>query len=277
MLRNVFFSIFTHFSIGLILTSLFVSFQEIGRFFFRTTSFVALALVLLALAANPFPDVPYSELLSASEYGTSTLPKLSLICFLLVALAIVISNAVRARLQKPMLGAACLFGVLGMAVHSIAAHQPLRNPPVENLLFIMNGLGSSMLLGSALAAMITGHWYLVQHKLSITPLKNSSKIYLLSAAARTILVALSIGFYLDFQVGVQLVDHVAALTFGGFLVISRVGFGLIVPLVFGFMVWSAAKIHSTQSATGILYATIVLVLIGETFAKYLYYAIGVPM
>ncbi|MCG8604281.1 hypothetical protein MJD09_04685 [bacterium] len=277
MLRNVFFTLFTHFSIGLVFTSLFVSLQEIGRFFFRTTSFVALALVSLALAANPFPKVPYSELFIAGESGIFTFPKLSLMFFLLVVLTMVISNMVSPQLHKKVLAAACVFGILGVTFHSLAVHQPIRNTVFENFLYVVNGLGSTMFLGSALSAMITGHWYLVQHKLSMVPLKNTSKIYLLSASSRIVLVGLTIGFYLDLQVGSQLIDHVTALSFSGFLVISRVGFGLIIPLVFGFMVWNAAKIRSTQSATGILYATIVLALIGEAFAKYLYYAIGIPM
>jgi hypothetical protein len=63
----------------------------------------------------------------------------------------------------------------------------------------------------------------------------------------------------------------------GILFWARVGFGLAVPLVFGWMIWGSIKVRNTQSATGILYATIVLVLVGEAFSKYLYLFTGIPV
>jgi hypothetical protein len=57
----------------------------------------------------------------------------------------------------------------------------------------------------------------------------------------------------------------------------RVGLGLLVPLLLGWMVIECVRIESNQSATGILYAMTVLVAVfGELVAVYLSLARGIP-
>jgi hypothetical protein len=46
-------------------------------------------------------------------------------------------------------------------------------------------------------------------------------------------------------------------------------FGLIGPVVLAYMTWETAKLRSTQSATGILYVDLFMVIVGELVAKYL--------
>ena len=53
------------------------------------------------------------------------------------------------------------------------------------------------------------------------------------------------------------------------LVAIQVLFGFAAPLVLLWMTWKCVQIRSNQSATGILYVTVVFVLIGEIIAKYL--------
>lgn len=57
--------------------------------------------------------------------------------------------------------------------------------------------------------------------------------------------------------------------FGQLIFVSRLLWGLIAPLVLAFLVYRCAVTRSTQSATGILYAMCVMVLIGEGSALYL--------
>jgi len=42
------------------------------------------------------------------------------------------------------------------------------------------------------------------------------------------------------------------------------------PLALVYFIWDTVKIRSTQSATGILYIAVFLVLIGETFSRFLF-------
>ena len=52
--------------------------------------------------------------------------------------------------------------------------------------------------------------------------------------------------------------------------------GLLVPAVFIYMADDCIRRRSTQSATGILYVTAVLIFIGEIVALYLVRATGLP-
>jgi hypothetical protein len=53
---------------------------------------------------------------------------------------------------------------------------------------------------------------------------------------------------------------------GVFGLFTRFAVGIAMPLVFAWMVSSSIRYNNTRSATGILYASTVLVLIGEAMA-----------
>jgi hypothetical protein len=55
----------------------------------------------------------------------------------------------------------------------------------------------------------------------------------------------------------------------GLFYVIRLTLGLAGPLALTPLVWKTTRIHATQSATGILYASVVLVLIGELTANFL--------
>jgi hypothetical protein len=48
-------------------------------------------------------------------------------------------------------------------------------------------------------------------------------------------------------------------------------------MVFGWMAYSAAKIRSTQSATGILYVAVVCTILGELVSMILMQQTGLPL
>jgi hypothetical protein len=64
---------------------------------------------------------------------------------------------------------------------------------------------------------------------------------------------------------------------GLFYLGTRVTVGLVMPLLFAWMAAGALKYRNTRSATGILYASTVLVLIGAAVAVSLQDIYGVPL
>ena len=60
------------------------------------------------------------------------------------------------------------------------------------------------------------------------------------------------------------------------LISVRLAVGLLVPLVFAYMVWETVRLRATQSATGILYFAMVLAYVGELTGLYLARETGVP-
>jgi hypothetical protein len=58
--------------------------------------------------------------------------------------------------------------------------------------------------------------------------------------------------------------------------IFRVAWGLLAPLGMAYWVWETVRIRSTQSATGILYASMVCTMMGEGMGLFLTLQTGIP-
>jgi len=122
---------------------------------------------------------------------------------------------------------------------------------------------SAIAAGGTVGAMLLGHSYLTARGLSFAPLKRMAWLLFGILVLRTLSV---VPAFLGKDLAMM--DWV-------FLSL-RVGLGLLVPLVLGWMVIACVRIESNQSATGILYAMTVLVcLFGELVAAYLSLA-GIP-
>jgi hypothetical protein len=125
--------------------------------------------------------------------------------------------------------------------------------------------------------MILGHWYLVVIDLPIAALRRLTVLLIAGLLLRSAVVALVLavgdaGAYRD----------LAAVAAGlwspdGVFVWMRLLFGLAGPLSLLWFIWKTVEIRSTQSATGILYVQLFLVLSGELLAKYLRVAAGFPL
>ncbi|MFQ5823877.1 MAG: hypothetical protein ACE5JB_07475 [bacterium] len=274
MLKSIFFSLFTHISIGLIFTILFISKEEIGKLYFRVTTLVAFTLLLTAIVAQTFGKINFLQLLAFNETNQYTLERIT---FLLLILSIIFILLYNLFLHRVILFIVLLLGIIAIAINALLYIETKGYNPFEKALFITNAISSTLILGSVLGAMITGHWYLVKHKLSLNPLKNTTLIYIFSVLFRIFVIVLTISIFWKMEKTHILLNMIFSLTTDSLFLIGRVVIGLIIPLIFGIMIWGTVKIRSTQSATGILYATIILVLIGEAFAKFISNSIGIPL
>jgi len=273
MFRHLFFFLLTHFSVGVIFTLLFVSLKEMGSLYFRLSTGIAAVLIFLALMVQPFGDFQFSTFFSLIDFSIA-----QKVCFwslLLTCVLLVGYNLIHPRLHRAVLLGAVVFGAIGVAAYALS-RIPTDLGISGQVLLMANGLGASVILGSVLSAMITGHWYLVQHNLSLTPLLNTSRVFIAAVVFRALSVTLALFFYRSSEQAIGASELITSMNFDSYLFLGRILIGLIVPFIFGVMVWKSAKIRSTQSATGILYATIVLILIGEAFSKFLYFVSGNP-
>ena len=125
--------------------------------------------------------------------------------------------------------------------------------------------------------MILGHWYLVVPALHIRPLRALTQLMLGATLAKAMLTALTLYvFWADGDIQIRETLR-SFLGLGGLFLWVRGLFGLIGPLIVGFMVWQTVKIHSTQSATGLLYVATIFVLIGECVSGYIFYTTTIPV
>jgi len=125
--------------------------------------------------------------------------------------------------------------------------------------------------------MVLGHWYLVVLDLPITALRRLTVLLAATLALRAAVVGLALGG--PVHAGFADARAVAQGMWSpdGVFVWMRLLFGLAGPVSLLWFIWKTVEIRSTQSATGILYVQLFLVLAGELLAKYLRVAAGFPL
>ena len=166
---------------------------------------------------------------------------------------------------------------LWLALATGAAAVFVGAAPGPRGLLIATDLSSILLLGAAASAMVLGHYYLVVHDLPISALRRLTVLLVAGIVLRSLIV----GWVLAGPVHAAF-DDARAVAAGlwspdGIFVWMRLLFGLAGPLSLIWFIWKTVEIRSTQSATGILYVQLFLVLSGELLAKYLRVAAGLPL
>jgi len=136
-----------------------------------------------------------------------------------------------------------------------AASTAIAESPLADGLRTLQPITSGLLLGTTMAAMLLGHWYLNAPGMELAPLR---RLLIAMAVAVTLQATLS-------GVGLALNAAHHDLTTQEWIFISlRWSFGLLGLPVLIWMAWKTLEIPNTQSATGILYVAAICVLAGET-------------
>lgn len=163
--------------------------------------------------------------------------------------------------------------------------------PHQNIPHALNFISSSFVLGPIFMGQFLGHWFLnvpnvhIQELMRITKfifiglfIKLAELIWNLTThVPRPMFSVDDMGRPLAKFIELDAITQLGALGdgilglgfFGQIVLVARLLWGVAAPLFLAFLVYRTVKIRSTQSATGILYAMCVMVLIGEGCALYL--------
>jgi hypothetical protein len=132
-------------------------------------------------------------------------------------------------------------------------------------------LTSAAFLGSSLTAMLNGHSYLISPGMALTPLMRLLAALFVTVFLRAIVCGAALWCWTAEVGSVSLNDEVIL-----WLPVRWLA-GIIAPLGFGWMAYAAARIRSTQSATGILYVVVVCGFLGELMSQLLTQQTGWPL
>lgn len=266
-MTTVFFLFLAHLSLGLLAALPLVSDRAGAKFFkfcsassaFMTTAALGLAWRRFGLEGGTGAPGGGSYPLVVLAVGTSLL------------LTVLYNRAHHfgwRAVQGPLLASALVTGVMGILVGAPSASLPL---------VAATDLTSALLLGAAAAAMILGHWYLVVLDLPITALRRLTLLLVAALVLRSAVVVVALVG--PVHAGFEDARLVAAGIWSpdGVFVWMRLLFGIAGPFSLIWFIWKTVEIRSTQSATGILYVQLFLVLSGELLAKYLRVAAGLPL
>lgn len=128
-------------------------------------------------------------------------------------------------------------------------------------------LSSAWLVGSVTTAMLLGHWYLTATAMPLKPLQRLNQFLLWAAVLRLLMAG---GGLLSCPVPVTDGTHTIWLAI-------RWLAGLAGPLAMALLVPRILRYRNTQSATGVLFAGVILTYMGEMAAALLSSEVGWPL
>lgn len=164
----------------------------------------------------------------------------------------------KAAIGRTALG---LVGLIALLAAALATPWQAATSAVGLSLAFLDLVSSGVLLGVTLAAMLLGHWYLNTPGMQLLPLRRLVKLMVAAIVVRTLLCA--IGLWLT-STGPQPLDT----AFWIWLAFRWLS-GLLGTLAMAWLAWETLRIPNTQSATGILYAGVILAFMGELVAALL--------
>ncbi|MCI0356913.1 MAG: hypothetical protein L0211_00305 [Planctomycetaceae bacterium] len=163
-----------------------------------------------------------------------------------------------------------LVAALSLAALLLPIFEPLVYPqfmpPAKPVTMqIADRVTSSLLLGLVTTAMLLGHWYLNTPTMKLQPLRRL--IVLLAAA--TVARAIVCGSGLGMELAWHATREGSALTTWLVFVAMRWLAGIVGVFCLAWLTWLVLKIPNTQSATGLLYAGVIVAFIGELTSQLL--------
>ncbi len=262
--------LFTSAAAGILAALLLMPFAELRRFFFALNA--GLALAFLALA-QPLRDRTGPAAAGGPAGGAGIVSALALASIMLCVVYIAALYLPTRSPQRGLLAA----GAIAASAATAAGGWATARPGQPAWIHAAGALAAAALLGVVIVAMILGHWYLVRSRLSEIHLVRFARILGGTIGLRGALLVAGL-LIVGAASPAGLADFLHEVTVErGFFFWSRVGLGLVGPAVFAWMVHETARIRSTQSATGILYLSVIFVLMGEFLGRYLAVAGSGPL
>lgn len=245
---------------GALVALAFVPRAPVGALFYRVLGSAAAAMVVLALGL--YAAVGRADPREPAAWGAG----LALLAYPLYS--------------APPRGARWSVGLgLGLLGSGFAVTSALREVLVEPdpallALGTASALATGTVAGSVGLAMVLGHWYLTVPKLEVRHLMRLNRVAVGAMLVSGACLTVSCVAFADVLERAEPPLYGAT---GLFYLGTRVAVGLFLPLVFAAMAASSLRFQNTRSATGILYASTVLVLIGTALSLFLQDSYRVPL
>lgn len=231
---------------------------QLGRSYFVYHGLGASLLIIAAyfFAGRSFLDTDTSYWITASSV-------------FITLFSITVSERNRTPLASFFLGVLSILGAIVLEITTLHPY-PLHIPMILN-----SGL-STLLLGFSMNAMLLGHWYLVQPKLSIKELKRICLVLIVLIALRFLFGSYGLYNLIGGKSELEIYQYLFSSS-PGIFVLMRWFWGLLGPLALAYPIWSTVKMRSTQSATGLLYVIVLFIVTGEILSLYLATFFGITL
>ncbi|MEZ6055171.1 MAG: hypothetical protein R3C01_00570 [Planctomycetaceae bacterium] len=159
-------------------------------------------------------------------------------------------------LERRQAATTTLFITLAMAMGLVVGMLPLVGRSPGMMVLTLGGeLAAAISLGGGMGVMLLGHWYLTATGMSLAPLSRGVTILQCALFARLAFILLSL-LIASPEVRTSLAET-------HFVYSLLRTCGLIGPLILIFLTRNTLRYRNTQSATGVLFAMVILLFVGE--------------
>lgn len=261
--------------LGIALMWLLMPRKEVTDGFFRIQMLVALGLsVLLALivssdstpvAATMHPNFQ-NDLLPAAIVARSEIVDRIVVVFQIIAACVAYAGHIFWKLGRRMPGTISIYAIALLSLLSQLCFSLGDGITMNSVLILLSNVSSSTVLGATLTGMLLGHWYLTTPTMSIGPLSWFTMTLVVAAVLRLVMTGIALGRY-----GFASYDIVHVLW-----LILRITGGILIPFATSIGVSKILKYRNTQAATGVLFAALILVFMGEMAAALLERDLRIP-
>jgi hypothetical protein len=253
---------------GITLMWLLMPRKEVTDGFFRIQMLVALGLCVLVMLTLDVTSVTGAGNAVASVNETVEAKKvISLLKGMQVAAAVIAyAGHIFWKLGRRTPGRVTILLIAALCIGSLLMHSCRMITSVPVWQQVVSDLSSAAVLGAAVTGMLLGHWYLTTPTMSIQPLAWFAWALNAAALFRMVVSVVSLELY-----GWTATDTTHTL----WLAMRLIG-GILVPMVTSLMVVRILRYRNTQSATGVLFAGLILVFMGEMTAALLERDLRIP-
>jgi hypothetical protein len=222
--------------------------------FYRVHLWVLMGLNTLASLAIITQREPLSQISNAVPIVIGLAVGLSVLSYL---------GAILWLYEKSGAGRTVLFLItlMGLVAASLLMPRGESTTAAETAWKSVDVVSSGLLLGFTLTAMFLGHWYLNTPTMDLMPLKRLVLLMAGVVLLRGLVSGVGAGFHIH---GATVLEN----QFWIFVALRWLS-GLIGVFLLAVLAWYSLQVPNTQSATGILYAGVILAFIGELTSQFL--------
>lgn len=253
---------------GITLMWLLMPRKEVTDGFFRIQMLVALGLCVLVLLTSDNSSITGEGKAIASAHEISQAKTfISVLKGIMVVAAVVAwAGHILWKLGRRTPGNVTIFLLCMLCIGSLVLHSCRIIASVSAWHQTVSDLSTAAVLGAAITGMLLGHWYLTSPTMSIQPLIWFARTLFAAALVRMVASGASLGRY-----GWTATDATHTL----WLAMRLIG-GILVPMLTALMVIRILRYRNTQSATGVLFAGLIVVFMGEMTAALLERDLRIP-
>lgn len=261
--------------VGIAVMWLLMPRKEVTDGFFRIQMLVALGLsvlLVLIVSSRQDPDgslarfADPSEPASAISAARSDFANRFVYIAQIVAACVAYAGHIFWKLGRRTPGAIAIYLIALLSVLSQVCFSLEAGTSLDSCQMLLSNFASSTVLGATLTGMLLGHWYLTTPTMSIGPLSWFAKTLAVAAIFRFLMTGIAIGRF-----GFVSHDLVHLL----WLLMRIIG-GILIPFTTSIVVVKILKYRNTQAATGVLFAALILVFMGEMAAALLEGDLRIP-